>query len=218
MFVVASLGDCKAFHYMHRSNEFTDITEGNRQNLTDARDPGGRLGPYIDGGPDLRNLHLYYRIAEKDDIILLMSDGVHDNFDPQQLGISPEEAQLEGKTWEEAEKLNPARVELYKNNFRKKWLGDTFAKHFIHMQKDGKDGNNSDNNSGGTGTTTSISGKTLDVKTVVDVLLQHCVNITKTSREFMEQNPKQKLPSDFKNYPGKLDHATCVCIRVGHFT
>jgi hypothetical protein len=50
-----------------------DITEGNRQNLTDARDPGGRLGPYIEANPDLRNLHLYFHLAEPDDIIFLMS-------------------------------------------------------------------------------------------------------------------------------------------------
>lgn len=51
----------------------TDITEGNRQNLTDARDPGGRLGPYLESEPDLRNLHLYYHIAEPGDLILLVS-------------------------------------------------------------------------------------------------------------------------------------------------
>lgn len=50
-----------------------DITEGNRQNLTDARDPGGRLGPYIEADPDLRNLHLYYHVAEPEDIIFLVS-------------------------------------------------------------------------------------------------------------------------------------------------
>lgn len=47
-FVCVSLGDCKAFHYSQKSRIFTDITKGNRLNLTDARDPGGRLGPYID--------------------------------------------------------------------------------------------------------------------------------------------------------------------------
>ena len=31
----------------------------------------------------------------------------------------------------------------------------------------------------------------------------------------MEQNPRLKLPPDFKQYPGKLDHATCVGLSVG---
>jgi hypothetical protein len=201
VFVCASLGDCKAFHYSQRTQIFTDITEGNRQNLTDARDPGGRLGPYIDDGPDLRNLHLYYHTAEPDDIIFIMSDGVHDNLDPQQLGISPSEAKIEASTWEEAEKVDPASVEVFKNNFRKKWLEDTFTKQLLLLDKDIPPNSNHKTK--------------LDVKLIVDVLLQHCVNITKSSREFMENNPKQKQPHDFKAYPGKLDHATCVCLRVG---
>jgi hypothetical protein len=194
--VCVSLGDCKAFHYSQRLRTFTDITEGNRQNLTDARDPGGRLGPYIEANPDLRNLHLYYHFAEPDDIIFLMSDGVHDNLDPQQLGIPPPETKsIRAATWEEAEKLDPDKVEAFKNNFRKKWLEDTFTKYLLELPQS--------------------DDKKLEVKTIIDVLLQHSVNITKTSREFMEQNPKSKLPPDFKMYPGKLDHATCVCLSVG---
>lgn len=199
VFVCVSLGDCKAFHYSQRTQQFTDITEGNRQNLTDARDPGGRLGPYIEANPDLRNLHLYYHLAEPGDLIVLMSDGIHDNLDPQQLGVPPPETKVKADTWEQAEKIDPERVEAFKNTFRKGWLEDTFSKQLLLQEKD--------NN-------TSKKLK-LDVTSVVDVLLQHCVNITKASREFMEQNPKLKLPPDFKMYPGKLDHATCVCLSVG---
>jgi len=160
------------------------------------------LGPYIDDGPDLRNLHLYYHTAEPDDIIFVMSDGVHDNLDPQQLGVSPMDAKIEATTWEEAEKLDPTRVEFFKNSFRKKWLEDTFTKQLVLTEEDSGNSNHS-------------SKRKLDVKFIVDVLLQHCVNITKSSREFMEQHPKQKQPHDFKAFPGKLDHSTCVCIRVG---
>lgn len=200
VFVCVSLGDCKAFHYSQRTQQFTDITEGNRQNLTDARDPGGRLGPYLEAEPDLRNLHLYYHIADPGDLILLMSDGVHDNLDPQQLGVSPPDAstKIKPETWEEAEKMDPERVENFKNSFRKGWLEDTFSKQLLLKERE------------------TNSGKLkLDVKTVIDVLSQHCVNITKASRDFMEQNPKLKLPPDFKLYPGKLDHTTCVCFTVG---
>jgi len=27
--------------------------------------------------------------------------------------------------------------------------------------------------------------------------------------------PKKKLPIDYKTYPGKMDHTSCICIRVG---
>lgn len=65
----------------------SDITDGNRMNLTDPRDPGGRLGPYTrQGGPDLRNFDIFSKVCKTGDILLLCSDGVHDNFDPQHLG------------------------------------------------------------------------------------------------------------------------------------
>jgi len=44
-FVCVTIGDCKAFHYSPASRTVTDITEGNRGNINDASDPGGRLGP-----------------------------------------------------------------------------------------------------------------------------------------------------------------------------
>ena len=49
--------------------------------VMDARDPGGRLGPYMEGGgPDLRNLRLYFLRCCQGDIITVVSDGIHDNM------------------------------------------------------------------------------------------------------------------------------------------
>jgi len=31
----------------------------------------------------------------------------------------------------------------------------------------------------------------------------------------MVNQPGKRLPSDYVEYPGKMDHTTCVCIRVG---
>jgi hypothetical protein len=87
-------------------------------------------------------------------------DGVHDNLDPQQLGVPPPETKANSGTWEEAEKVDPDKVEAFKNSFRKKWLEDTFSKQLLLQEKE------------------CNSGKLkLDVKTAVTVLLQHCVNI-----------------------------------------
>lgn len=62
LFVCASVGDCKAFHWNEQSSVVTDVTYGNRKNAIDARDCGGRLGPYLDGGqPDLRNLRSFFQ-------------------------------------------------------------------------------------------------------------------------------------------------------------
>lgn len=75
-FVACSVGDCKAFHYSRRKRVATDLTAGNRINVTDTRDPGGRLGPYLEGGvPDLRNLSLYFCPCDENDLLILVSDG-----------------------------------------------------------------------------------------------------------------------------------------------
>jgi hypothetical protein len=40
------------------------------------------------GHPDLRNLALFHITVREDDLLILLTDGVHDNLDPQQLGTS----------------------------------------------------------------------------------------------------------------------------------
>lgn len=205
-FVCVSLGDCKAFHYSQKTRTFVDITKGNRRNLTDARDPGGRLGPYIEvGQPDLRNLHLYYQLTNPGDLIFLVSDGVHDNLDPQQLGTTPGEADIANTvTWEEAEKVAPGAVEAYKDGFRMRWLQDAFSK---------ESGDNNDTNKHNDKADSNVAS--ISPQQIVDVLLRHAVDITRSSRDFMERYPQKRLPQDFKTYPGKMDHVSCVCIRAG---
>ncbi len=80
IFVGVSLGDCKAFH-LSSEGKFTEITEGNRRNVSDASDPGGRIGSYKDdGSPDLRNLSSYFYPCSTNDTIIFMTDGVYDNL------------------------------------------------------------------------------------------------------------------------------------------
>jgi hypothetical protein len=47
--VALNLGDCKAYRWDTKKQVLTDITRGNRLTITDVRDPGGRLGPFIQG-------------------------------------------------------------------------------------------------------------------------------------------------------------------------
>ncbi|GAM21594.1 hypothetical protein SAMD00019534_047690 [Acytostelium subglobosum LB1] len=200
VFTGVTLGDCKAFHYSSKCNVFSDITKGNRQNLSDARDPGGRLGPYIgEGQPDLRNLAVFHKFCDQDDVILLLSDGVHDNLDPQQLGLSPRDLGVDCDSWDIAGQKLPVETDRVKNEFRNKWLLD----HLTTTTTDGGQDNN------------IISRQILPPQQIASTLLKHCVETTQTSRDFMENNSTKKLPSDYKLYPGKMDHNTCVCFRVG---
>ncbi|KAL6045894.1 TipA [Balamuthia mandrillaris] len=121
VFVCATVGDCKAFHYSQKNKEIIDVTHNNRLNQVDATDPGGRLGPYRgyagDKEPDLRNLGLYFVPCQQDDVIFLVSDGIYDNFDPQHHGLLPVDLGLRGSTWDEAQLLDFAGVERAKTDW-----------------------------------------------------------------------------------------------------
>lgn len=54
-------------------------------------------------------------------------------------------------------------------------------------------------------------------KNIVSQLMRYCLEVTSTSRQFMEQNPKSPLVHDYVGFPGKMDHATCVALKVGSF-
>ena len=119
VFVCVSVGDCKAFYYSMKEHTFVDITAGNRLNLSDARDCGGRLGPADaeECAPDLRNLMSYYALLDDDDIVVAVSDGVHDNFDPQLRGIDPSDYGISASTWEEAEEKFPDKTHIEKSKY-----------------------------------------------------------------------------------------------------
>jgi len=189
-FICGSVGDCKAFHWSHETKIVKDITIGNRQNLLDARDPGGRLGPYVaEGEPDLRNLAVFYCPCSTDDIIFMVSDGVHDNIDPQQLGLNPKDIQIEAESWADAEKLFADATMNAKTEYRNKLL----TQQFEDLEKKG----------------------TITPQNVTKMILEYCSNITSNSRKYMELYPTRKQPSDCSEYPGKMDHTTCLALKVG---
>jgi len=183
-FVCASVGDCKAFCFT--GGEISDITQGNRQNASDPRDCGGRLGPHLEEGkPDLRNLNLFCASCVEGDIIFIVTDGVHDNLDPQHLGKLPKdmprEFNLVGDKWDD---VNAEKAILAKN---------VFIKH--HLEK-------------------LLEGAT-EPKDVTDRLIEHCVNLTAKSRTYMESNNGKRIPENYVDFPGKMDHTTCLCFKVG---
>jgi len=192
IWVGISCGDCKMLLYSKANNTITDITECNRSNITDASDPGGRLGPYIlNKYPDLRNMALYMKLCDEDDLLFLISDGVHDNFDPQYFGLTPKEYELRFDSWEEASEkaFNNART-------TKAMLQQGYMLKVIHDSL-------------------PTPSSPVEPEILVRSLVNFVVKITASSRKFMCENPKKKLPRDYVRYPGKLDHTSCICFKVG---
>eukprot|EP01094_Clydonella_sp_ATCC50884_P011330 TRINITY_DN21127_c0_g1_i1.p1 TRINITY_DN21127_c0_g1~~TRINITY_DN21127_c0_g1_i1.p1 ORF type:complete len:754 (+),score=257.55 TRINITY_DN21127_c0_g1_i1:278-2539(+) len=199
-FVCASVGDCKAFVYRHKEECFDEITKGNRSNLIDASDCGGRLGPYKnDGDPDLRNLSLYYTDLQRDDIVVIVSDGVHDNLDPQILGVDPKDVGLSIASWTDAhdDAATEEEVEDTKRTFMLDLLSRITSLALRDSEKSGS------------------GKKKLTPNLITQALIRHARAITNSVRTYMEDHPSMKQPKDYQNFPGKMDHTSCLSFRVG---
>jgi len=112
-----SVGSCKAFLVNNHGKaiKIIDITENSRHYGLDEEDPGGVLGPQQEAGaPDLRNLQIFYTPVEPNDIVLMMTAGVYQNFDPQYLGMSPAEFNLKQNKWSDCK---PSKVDSVKTSF-----------------------------------------------------------------------------------------------------
>jgi len=184
-FVCVSVGDCKAFRYSVTKGTFSEITVGNRMNLTDARDCGGRLGP-VDASlnPDLRNLMSYYTLLDEGDIVVAVSDGVHDNLDPQLRGLAPSIFGIHASSWEEAEKRHPQKTRDVKSTYLLDLLQGT------------------------------VQSRNAPVTPhlITTSLINLSRETTKAAREFMETSLGARQPDDYATYPGKMDHTSCVAV------
>ena len=188
-FVCASIGDCKGYSYNPKTDKISEFTIGNRGGI-DARDPGGRLGPTLqDGSPDLRNLKLYCHLCEESDIIILVSDGVHDNIDPRQLGKKPSEIGIivNPDSWD--------KVKEEKSNDHDNKISEWSEKYLNNLIS---------------------TTKPVTVASINRCLIKNSMDITKSMRNFMEQNPGKRVPPDYLLYPGKVDHTTCIAFKVGN--
>jgi hypothetical protein len=53
-----------------------------------------------------------------------------------------------------------------------------------------------------------------NLQLVVEKLLSHAVSNTQISRAWLENPNNSKLPENLIEFPGKLDHASCLCVRI----
>ena len=53
----------------------------------------------------------------------------------------------------------------------------------------------------------------LHCRVCVEALLAFALQNTSSSREWMAAHPEQRLPSDYRRFPGKMDHTTCLAFR-----
>eukprot|EP01102_Stenamoeba_stenopodia_P000881 TRINITY_DN10817_c0_g1_i3.p1 TRINITY_DN10817_c0_g1~~TRINITY_DN10817_c0_g1_i3.p1 ORF type:complete len:947 (-),score=208.52 TRINITY_DN10817_c0_g1_i3:107-2947(-) len=175
--ITASVGDCKCYR-ISSSGKVTDLTKGTRSS-PDPCDPGGRLGPYIeDKNPDLRNMGLCMALLQPGDIVAMVSDGVHDNFDPKMTGDNPEDWGL--SSYAEYD-IRPSLIDVHKERKAE----EVITKESFATAED-----------------------------VVENIINYSWKTTESSRVWMEENPRLKLPVDYQQFPGKMDHSTCLAFRM----
>jgi hypothetical protein len=224
-----SIGDCRAYHWSRQTTRIREITEGNRTNLTDSKDPGGRLGPYIyQGAPDLRNMKLYFTGCNEGDLIIICTPGVHDNFDPQVNGYTPKDL-----------KSLVEKVTAFDQEYQQQQLQkgeEVLVSRIIRTQTDTVVGSIDPNylpekwekmDPPQADALKSLYRTKLFEKLITELeypinpirvtkrIMDYCSQNTSGLREFMEQNPERVRPNDPKLYPGKIDHSTVMTLQVG---
>lgn len=231
IFVSASVGDCKAFHISEKTGKVTDITRGNRPpaSVTNVNDPGGRLGPYVgkDGSADLRNLGIFTSLCYEGDIVMICSDGVYDNLDPQQLNVPCRDIGIDADEWEQAKTEDAERA---KDEYRCKFISDRLiaSESDSENENDGSDGEDESDSDDSDKKKKKKSKKEnnkskvqfVPLEQFATVLLEHAYEVTEYSRKWMEEHPTARMPDarSKKRDPkflGKMDHSTCVLVRVG---
>jgi hypothetical protein len=177
------------FLYSAATGKVEDLTSKNREEVEDAKDPGGRIGPYLgEGDPDLRNLAFGASEVADGDILIAVSDGVHDNLDPPTLGMVPSSLGFEGKVehadWKDLPKEAAATARTHH-------MCTKIAGIVSELPR-------------------------ANPALIAKALVRHCQEVTEKSRDWMEQNPDGVLAShSYAEFPGKMDHCSCIAIRIG---
>ncbi|ELP93963.1 hypothetical protein EIN_181100 [Entamoeba invadens IP1] len=95
-----NVGDCRGILMRPKSNICWELVSGYKSRI-DVTNACGRLGPTDVDKPDLGNFSCGINICMTGDNLLLMTDGVYDNFDPNVLGKSPQDFGINKMTWDE---------------------------------------------------------------------------------------------------------------------
>lgn len=164
--MVVGIGDCKTLIMSRSSSGISTLTEVKKKEFarTSPTDPGGRLGAYKgEGNADVRNLFVACLplSTSQEHIVFNLTDGVHDNYNPQMLGIEPHE--LDGLLpndvkWETLEPQQRSRLE-------ESFLNQKFLELV--------------NNAGS------------NLNEICDKVIVHCQEVTHQIRMFMEKNQRE---------------------------
>lgn len=206
--MATSVGDMALF-LLKKDGSTIEITKGNRGSSTSVNDPGGQLGGVFGTASgerfaDYRNLSVYFFEAEEGDILLPMSDGIHDNLDPVNNGhLTPQSAvdEMIKNNVKDANLLNVPP------DFKTEGPDLESLKSLYKAYKLGQ------------------IAQSKERENIAEALVQHCYDLSRELRNMAGKEVtvqgKPKMPGDIdkeaydadrQTYKGKLDHMGCAQI------
>ena len=210
---VVSVGDSLCYVWRNETQEVYEITSAIREGKErNPRDAGGCLGADLGDHPDLSNLHCCFAPLAENDIILLCSDGISDNFDPVTLREAVSESSIEASqvsNSSDGQPLTPS-IPTVTPAQRQSWATVRMARLLKEkwVQK---------NSLTATDVKDSITNLVIEATEEKRAFLEH----TWTNSEGVTLSPAEKREQDrrigqaLKHMPGKLDHATIAVYQVG---
>ena len=197
-FVGISVGDTLVYRFSSIRGDVKEVTVSDR--TFGVRDAGGCIGG---SSPDFRNLSYHFCLLDEGDFIIAVSDGVHDNLDPEILKLCPDDlgVEVEGNLWKNIPDTQKNQV---KRNFKEHQLKNIIFNCDQHSIS-----------------TLSIVGNVINF--VFDSTADHR-NAYERGSELQKNWDKldpekrdleqEQIKSILKNPVGKFDHVTCLCIKV----
>ncbi len=203
LLLTMNLGDGQSFIY--RDEELIPTTQDTRDDLSNLRDPGGKMGlcTPIPMKMDERNLHYSLTPCRSKDLLLFMTDGVLDNLNPERLGFLPQGSLTPPWVLEklsEASYLSIEQIHRLLNTLdadvpnwkqltleRSNQIHSNFSKALLKL----------------------LISEADDLSTINETLTQFCYNITEGHRK-----PHSKNSYEYTKPLGKPDHTTCLSYQI----
>lgn len=204
--ISVNLGDCKG--YLYRNGKVFEITKDSREDISNARDPGGKIGlctpvPLL---MDTRNLQYSSTPCFSKDTLFFMTDGVVDNLDPERLGLLPNAT-------------NSPQSVLNKIQQSGCFTDDEFASLLKILEQDvyswgqlSLEEGNKIKSEFAIKLLEQLIQKSAEPRAANENIIQFCQNITSEYRNHDSSNSDAFAETPL--FIGKPDHTTCLTISV----
>lgn len=204
--ISVNLGDCKGFLY--RNGKVFEITKDSREDISNARDPGGKIGlctpvPLL---IDARNLQYSSTPCFSKDTLFFMTDGVVDNLDPERLGLLPNAANSSQNILNKIQQSACFTDEEF-SSLLKILEQDVYSWEQLSLEE-----GNKIKSEFAIKLLEQLIQKSAEPKAANENIIQFCQNITSEYRNHESSNSDAFAEAPL--FIGKPDHTTCLTISV----